>query len=1562
LLPQTLWQASVSSNNLVISPNFEDSTVARTFVGGAGATGGYSTAVARSGTQCYAIQTSTIVSGGESDIVYLSAHTLGGEYPAFLPASGLKVQPGQWYYGEFYVRANAANTTTGGGVYFNVSLKDSTGVNILINRQFAGVLMSGLSSSAWTKVGGWLQIPAGYDLMFPGAWCTGQNVATQTFYFDDVRLVENTQAQSIAQAIYGSGTVGSTILPLAVPTLDASKIATGTLGLTRIPTLTSTYFPMWGISQASGANLVHDTGFENAAAWSWLTTNFASTLAISTAQAHGGTHSMKCTGPVAFYMTSNDVGAGTIRVNGGEIYQLGTWVYLPSTNANTGAVYLDLNLSSSTGTPAAANIFAFTPCSSIPANTWTYVTAKLTVPAGYDTCNPLIWTPTFPATDVMYVDDLLVREVTLAQSTISALFSGGTVGSSILQSVVPDISAAMSSGVQALIDNAYRSMFGAATAERTQVSQAFASGFSGPFEVGDQFTFNIGGQITNLWFYRAAGSTTTSRTINLWDVVTQKKLASATTSSESGSGWKSVAIPPVTVAAGQQLIVSHPMPSADAGVYNNAAITSSTTDITWNTGCYITTLGSYPATAAATHGYGNDVSFVPTANHTLNDLTTALTSIPGGNIISQILASIVPGLDASKITSGNFAQSMVSGLTALWNGWFGTTAPTGATQLLPATVPALDASKVTTGAFGSGLIPSLDASKITTGTFAQSFISGLTTLWNGWFGTTTPTATSQLLTGTIPALPAGQITSGTFGSGLIPALDASKITSGTFAQTMVSGLTSLWNSWFGTTTPSGASVLNAANIAALPASQITSGTFGATLIPSLDASKITTGTFAQSFISGLTTLWNGWFGTTTPTATSQLLTGTIPSLPAGQITSGTFGTGLIPSLDASKITTGTFAQSFISGLTSLWNSWFGTTAPTGSETLLTTAVPALAASKITSGTFGTGLIPALPASQITSGTFGTGLIPALDASKITTGTFAQSFVSGLTALWNSWFGTTTPTGASVLNAANVAALPASQITSGTFGSSLIPSLDASKITTGTFAQSFISGLTSLWNGWFGTTTPTGATQLLTGTIPSLPAGQITSGTFGTGLIPGLDASKITSGQLGASMVAPILSGSSLGADLQALVTNITNYLGALSGTGTQTQAQVVLQQTNQQLANLTTQVQALQNTQTGQSNSGISITENFLSGATLTPFNTFYPLGSAATTGQFVIQPVNGTYSAAVWVPSSPGYASGVELLVMPTATTTDYQIVTGYFRQGPTQSGFFTGQNILGVRLNSATAPTQGLFLMIDYLGNGQLYYLSGTTFTTIGSSFSTGSLNGAGTFSLVAGTSGANNIYQVLAGNTVVSTYTDSSAHVPIGSSNRFGCFGGTQNNNSSTAAMPGQLYSWSIADNAPAPVVGSGFRQYRTSTATATLSAGLNSFPAGWFGVRQYCTPDLLPQTNGDYVQVTKAGWYLVCINQLEAAVVSIHTARPAVYHGTTLANLFSASTAQQGPSMYVGSTATEAYLFGGSIPVYCNAGDYLAPGYYGSTAIGSALTGEATGMQTYWSVAAMNFSLN
>jgi hypothetical protein len=182
------------------------------------------------------------------------------------------------------------------------------------------------------------------------------------------------------------------------------------------------------------------------------------------------------------------------------------------------------------------------------------------------------------------------------------------------------------------------------------------------------------------------------------------------------------------------------------------------------------------AVSGGTGGLGN---FFPNLLGLLGNPTgmggTGTPTLPGvgaipilGGLLSggSILGSLIPGLDASKITSGTFAQSMITGLPsalaalvsgtsfqslidAMYQGIFGGTSTGNTAAAVQGGLAAFPggnlvgsvASSLLSGVLSGGLIPSLDASKVTTGTFG---------------------------TGLIPALPASQITSGTFASGRIP--------------------------------------------------------------------------------------------------------------------------------------------------------------------------------------------------------------------------------------------------------------------------------------------------------------------------------------------------------------------------------------------------------------------------------------------------------------------------------------------------------------------------------------------------------------------------------------------------------------------------------------------------------------------------------------------------------------------------------------------------------------------------------------------------------------------------
>jgi hypothetical protein len=196
---------------------------------------------------------------------------------------------------------------------------------------------------------------------------------------------------------------------------------------------------------------------------------------------------------------------------------------------------------------------------------------------------------------------------------------------------------------------------------------------------------------------------------------------------------------------------------------------------------------------------------IPGTNLTLATLTSALTNIPGVNIGSTLLASVIPGLDASKIVSGILGTAQI---------------------------PLLDAAKITSGVFNALQIPGLDASKIITGVFTQGLIPSLTSAWGGTIAGSL--ITSAINAAVVPALDASKIVTGVFTTGLIPSLPASQITSGTFVSSLI---------------PS------------LDASKITSGILSVAQIPGLDASQIVSGALPQWLLPLIPV---GSVGNTTP--------------------------------------------------------------------------------------------------------------------------------------------------------------------------------------------------------------------------------------------------------------------------------------------------------------------------------------------------------------------------------------------------------------------------------------------------------------------------------------------------------------------------------------------------------------------------------------------------------------------------------------------------------------------------------------------------------------------------
>jgi hypothetical protein len=379
----------------------------------------------------------------------------------------------------------------------------------------------------------------------------------------------------------------------------------------------------------------------------------------------------------------------------------------------------------------------------------------------------------------------------------------------------------------------------------------------------------------------------------------------------------------------------------------------------------------------------------------------------------------IPGLDATKIVSGQFPQSQITNLESdLAN--LGSAIASGDVQGIidailgtvgfpPGTGTAPDVASYFTDFLSMFGNPALTAGGFDPVTAVEVFLTDLvqpTKLLAPMDPLTSLVSavhipgldTTKIVSGVFPqsmvnitSIPAS-VVSGILAAANIPGLDATKIVSGQFPQSMVN-ITSIAASLVtGVLTATNIPGLDAtkivtgilalgqipgldvAHIPSLPAGQITSGTFLATLIPGLDATKIVSGVLAtglipnitkamstdmQSMIDGIFQASNG--GATTGNTVASVKTSLL-NIPGVNIVT-TLLASVIPSLDATKVTTGQFPQSMLN-ITSI-------------------------AAGIVTGTLGAGQIPGLDATKIVSGVLGLGQIPPLDASQITTGQFPQ---------------------------------------------------------------------------------------------------------------------------------------------------------------------------------------------------------------------------------------------------------------------------------------------------------------------------------------------------------------------------------------------------------------------------------------------------------------------------------------------------------------------------------------------------------------------------------------------
>lgn len=230
---------------------------------------------------------------------------------------------------------------------------------------------------------------------------------------------------------------------------------------------------------------------------------------------------------------------------------------------------------------------------------------------------------------------------------------------------------------------------------------------------------------------------------------------------------------------------------------------------------------------------------------------------------SSILASLIPGLDASKIISGAFPQSMITGLSTLLSGFAG----------------------------GSSIVSQL----LALWPHAAGGLTGLTGLQSvytdlmGLLGSPTALGSGAPVLPGISSIPVlgGLLSGGNILASIIPGLDASKIISGAFAQTMVTNLATQMNGFSGTS-----SIINQL------LGQWPNQAGGLTGLAGL-----------HSVYADLT----GLLGNPTSLGSGSPGLPGVGSIPVlgGLLSGGQFLSSLIPGLDASKFVSGTLSSAFV---------------------------------------------------------------------------------------------------------------------------------------------------------------------------------------------------------------------------------------------------------------------------------------------------------------------------------------------------------------------------------------------------------------------------------------------------------------------------------------------------------------------------------------------------------------------------------------------------------------------------------------------------------------------------
>jgi hypothetical protein len=256
LLPTSWFTANtMGGSNLVLDGGLENTSIQRGITTGVA----LSTEDKHSGARSMKF---SVVSNLQADqrtwsLLPVSAST------SFDPATGFRVQPGEKYYVEMWVRGKATNTGNGGmGVwnYFSNSVSGAEDWNT------GQAFTNGTGSAGgfgWTKASGYATVPAGMDRWIPYVYsATGGAVAGDIYYVDDALVREETAAQTTREGLFQvlTGTAQNNVLLADVLTALQSFPGSFVTGYGGPGTAPDTWQATWDQMVGAGTGVIGGSG------------------------------------------------------------------------------------------------------------------------------------------------------------------------------------------------------------------------------------------------------------------------------------------------------------------------------------------------------------------------------------------------------------------------------------------------------------------------------------------------------------------------------------------------------------------------------------------------------------------------------------------------------------------------------------------------------------------------------------------------------------------------------------------------------------------------------------------------------------------------------------------------------------------------------------------------------------------------------------------------------------------------------------------------------------------------------------------------------------------------------------------------------------------------------------------------------------------------------------------------------------------------------------------------------------------------------------------------------